>query len=331
MTDDRQYWLDILTHNQGFAEPDKWVSYARSHGFKRVKATKLDSCPDCCSGTSIRVGQYVYYSTLINLRRCSGCDLIYSDTRLDPCVIQDHFEIAYKDEFYFTEQRARIFDYVARLVDTFSPPTGRVIDIGGAQGHLLAALQRRRHDLSLTLNDVSEKACADAARVYKLQTVCCSINDLILVPEQFDVALLIDVMYYEPEIRGLWNAVSQLVKDSGTLIIRVPNYLALMNRSRRILQLVANTQLRGTTTSVRLFNPEHVFVFSRTYLRSRLRNLGFNRVAFLPSPLLSRRSRLKHLYTGYYKAAAVLHALTFGTVTITPSVVVIARRSCGEQ
>jgi hypothetical protein len=162
MSDDQQHWFDILTHNQGFAEPDQWISYAKSHNFQKVMGVKLDSCPDCGSAMSARLGQYVFYSMLINLCHCSKCDLVYSDTRLDTSVIQHHFETAYKDQFYFTEQRAQIFEHIIRLTDTLSPPRGKLIDIGGAQGHLLAALRRRRPDLSLTLTDISQKACAYA-------------------------------------------------------------------------------------------------------------------------------------------------------------------------
>jgi hypothetical protein len=42
---DRRHWLEILQHNQGFADPDEWLAYAEAHGFQKVAARTLVACP----------------------------------------------------------------------------------------------------------------------------------------------------------------------------------------------------------------------------------------------------------------------------------------------
>ena len=138
---------EILKSNKGFKNPEQWVDYALLHKFRRVEAEKLQACPDCGERESGFLGQYVYYSTLVELRSCENCELLFSDTRIDPKVIYAHFEKAYKDEEYFTRQRRGIFEQIADLVNSSACLGASVLDIGGAKGHLLAHVKKRRPDL----------------------------------------------------------------------------------------------------------------------------------------------------------------------------------------
>lgn len=321
MNDDDQYWLDILKYNQGFAEPHKWIKYAKAHNFHKVAATRLSSCPDCGGPPEKVCGQYVYYSSLIHLLCCKSCELLYSDTYIDPDIIRLHFEQAYKDESYFSDQRTAVFDQIVRLADKYAPSEGRVMDIGGAQGHLLAKLRQQRPDLKCTLSDVSKEACDYAARRHGFHTICARIPELVGLGQRFEVVLMIDVMYYEPEIRKLLHAVNHLVEDSGTLIARLPNRLLLMRLAQK---LRVDSQ---TTSAITFFNPEHVLVFSRAYLKARLSGLGFTDIRFLPSSMLISSPYLALPCSVYYFVSFFLHWLTFGAVMLTPSFIVIARRS----
>lgn len=327
MTDDRDHWLGILRHNQGFSNPERWVSYARSHGFQRVAAEPMRACPDCDGAEASVLGQYVYYSTLVRLRSCASCGLAYADTRIDPRIIRRHFEAAYKDEDYFSRRREPIFRHLARLVDSYAPPGGNVIDIGGAQGHLLAAVRARRPDLELTLSDVSEKTCARAAAAYDLDVIRASVGELSDLDRRFDVILIIDVLYYEPEVRKLWQTVERLRKEDCTLLLRVPHRLGMIALQHRLRPFLVGRDREQGQTSIPYFNPEHVAVFSRSYLRHRLTGLGFSDVRFLPSPLLRFRGVRGLLGAALYEAAAGVHTMTRGVATLTPCSIVVARSS----
>jgi hypothetical protein len=69
----RQAALAILRHNLGFAEPERWVDYALGHSFTRVRASAVPDCPGCGAPPGRRLGQYVHYSTLIQLLECHAC------------------------------------------------------------------------------------------------------------------------------------------------------------------------------------------------------------------------------------------------------------------
>lgn len=316
--------IDVLRLNKGFKDPAQWVEYATKHKFKRVMAEKLETCPDCGGRKSALVGQYIYYSTLVELRSCANCGLLYADTRIDPAVIHSHFELAYKDEHYFTHQRRRIFDQIAGLVDEAAAPGASVLDIGGAKGHLLALVKQRRPDLKLVLNDLSTAACSFAEMEYGLETVCGDVKTLQGLSRSFDVVIMSDVIYYEPEIQRLWGLLSHLVSNAGVIIIRVPNLVALIKLSGIIRRFGTSRQAQAMQSAVPFFNPEHLYVFSRGYLSNQLQGLGFNRFKAMPSALLGNLDRTR--YGLYYGLAKMIWLCSWGQMIMTPSMIAVAVR-----
>ena len=324
--DDRERLLEILRHNEGFAEPERWVEYARAHRFQPVRAYRLDRCPDCGTTASTPVGQYVYYSTLMTLRRCAECGLVYSDVRLDADVTARHFEQAYHDERYFMVRRRRIFAQLSALVARSVPRGGRVIDVGGAKGHLMAALRRRRPDVAITICDLSPSSCQWAQSTYGFRTVCGTVAALDGAAEPCDALVLSDVIYYEPDLPALWRVLPRIVKPGGSVFIRVPNKLWLIDAAEWVAARTRPAARRALRTSVPFFNPEHLYVMSRAYLTRRLRDAGFTEVRALPAEMLVRGGASDALPVLLYRLANAVHAATGGRVTVTPSMIVTARR-----
>lgn len=319
-------WLDILKSNQGFLEPRKWIAYARRHGFKEVPATKMSSCPDCGGVNATTIGQYVYYSTLISLRACTSCRLLYSDTRISPEIIGSHFERTYVDDDYFRVRRGQIFEQIAKETASCAPMEGAIMDVGGAKGHLMALVKGRRPDLDITVNDLSASKCQWAESHYGLRTICGSAAELIACRERFDVVTAIDVLYYEPHIARLWCALNLLLKPGGTLILRTPNNLSAILWHQRVVNSMATSNARQMRATVRYFNPEHLYVFSKTYLRNRLASLGFESVRILPSAMLTSGRGHRRLTRLYHEVAKAVCVLSAGRGIITPGMLVVAAK-----
>lgn len=324
--EERRRLLEILRSNQGFSEPERWVEYAWQHTFKKTLAEKLIHCPDCGAGSYTTIGQYVYYSTLARLRTCSNCGLVYSDSRIDPEVIQTHFEQSYKDEDYFRKRRRRIVRQIAHLVDRFSPRCGRALDVGGATGYQMAVVKQIRPDLEITICDVSEVACAAAASRYGFKTICGRLTTLEDIKERFHVVVMSDVIYYEPDLAGQWKLLSDLVADGGSVIIRVPNTLTPMRIVQWILRLLKPRKAAELSDRVSFFNPEHLYIFPPRFLIKRLRTTGFDTVFVLPSELPISNWKRRYLHALWYGMATAVHFLSFGQFVITPSILVVGTR-----
>lgn len=328
-TNSRQQMLDILKANTGFYNPEEWIGFALQHSFQPVKATRLKVCPDCSAQHGKCIGQYIYYSTLIGLRRCSRCGLIYSDTHIDPKIVSAHFESAYKDDRYFSVQRARIFHQIAELVSSCTPQAGSVLDFGGAKGHLLAALRELRPDIDLTLNDISNDACDYGRNYFDLKTICGGVAVLENIKQCYDTVIMSDVIYYEPDLAKLWSILPSLVHDRGAVIIRNPNKLPLILLSQFFIRSFSYRELRESQSRIRHFNPEHLYIFTWRYFSRRLKALGF-KVVTMPSELLLKNQN-SFLPLVFYCFSKILWRLSGQKCVISPSFIVLATREKNRE
>lgn len=322
--------MELLQFNRGFAHPEKWIEYGINHKFRKIRADKLEECPDCSARSLKFIGQFIYYSTLVKLKECTQCGLVFTDTRIDSKVIQSHFEQTYKDEAYFSQWRRRIFEQISRIADSVAPMEGKILEVGGAKGHLLSILKRQRPDLHFVLNDISIEACHHAESTYGFQTILGGFNELNQVSSRFDVVILSDVIYYEPELRKMWGTLPRLVSENGVVIIRVPSKLTFI----RLWQFISQSIYRHGDTemqdNIKFFNPEHLYVFSKSYLLKRLKKLGFCQVVAVPSELLvDDRKELWNAF--FYYLCRMLWVISFGKIIITPSLLVIAKKTSRDE
>jgi SAM-dependent methyltransferase len=313
MTDDD--WEDLL-EAQGFESPCDWVDFARSHGFRREPATRLDACPHCGTTDADRLGSYVYYSNFALLLSCPDCGLCYSNLRLRPATVRAHFERAYKDEEYFRRGRRPILRELATIVARRAPPGARVLDVGGAKGHLLARLRDLRPDLALTLSDLSPAACVHAREKFGLEAVNAGVRAIASSSRTYDVVILSDVIYYEPDLASVWGLLESSLGAGGQAVVRVPNKSRWIRMQRSDLRQGAEIQA---------FNPEHLYVFTREFLESQFRRLGFDQVQVRASRLLGDNLLAELSFHALRIAGSVLPGGPF-----TPAMVVIARRPPGH-
>ena len=314
----------ILEHNVGFQDPQRWIAYASAHAFKEVRAHKVVRCPDCAGTARGRPwGQYVYYSTLIRLEECAGCGLVWADAHIDPDVVRAHFEVAYKDDQYFRDVRRATFEHLVDVIDRHAPRGARVLDIGGARGDLMAQVATRRADLKVVVNDVSEVATSWAARHFGLATLTGDAGVLAAHREQYGIVVLSDVLYYEPNLRVLWDALSRLVAPGGAVVIRVPNKTVPIRLGQLYYRLIRSRARRLMQDRIPFFNPEHIFIFRQQYLHRRLAKMGFQQVRALPSPP-AVGSLGAGVTSAFFRVSQAVNWLSRYQIVVTPSMLVVA-------
>lgn len=313
----------ILERNVGFDGNTRWLSYARRHGFKEVSGARIRRCPDCSGDPKPQPwGQYIYFSTLIRLLECSRCGLVWADVHLDPRVVRQHFDVVYKDDSYFRFSRNRIFHHMARVIDQLAPRGARVLDVGGARGDLMSHLAARRPDLYVVVNDIAEASTGSAAERFGFATLTGDARVLAGHEGKYDVVVLSDMLYYEPDIRLLWTALGRLLAPGGCVVIRVPNKWAWIRLWQRWYRATRSRTRQRLQDRIRLFNPEHIFIMRPAYLARRLARMGFRRVRVFPSPLLASAGTTL-LSSAVFGLANALHRLSGGAVALTPSILVV--------
>jgi SAM-dependent methyltransferase len=323
MSDVEQQLRAVLENNIGFDDSARWLEYARNHGFRPVKAVKVPTCPDCSGAPRARAwGQYVYYSTLLRLLECAECGLVWADARIDPDIVRQHFEAAYKDDRYFRVGRRAIFEHLVTVIVRLSPRGARILDIGGARGDLMARVVARRPDVRVVISDISEAATSWAARSFGFATLTGDARELATHQEQYDIVVLSDVLYYEPNVGVLWAALSHLLFPGGSVVIRVPHKDLLIRLGQLWYRLTHTKPRQAMQDRVYFFNPEHILIFRQQYLRRRLARIGFRNVHAFPSPPLTTR-RGAALESVLFRVATMANQLSRHRLVLTPSMLVV--------
>jgi len=298
------------------------MEYAQRHGFAPVNALTVPCCPDCSARSGPRIwGQYIYYSTLIRLRECERCGLIWADARIDPDIVRRHFERTYKDDEYFRIARKAIFEHLSSTIARLAPRGARVLDVGGARGDLMATLVARRPDLDATVHDISSIATASAAARFGFATLTGDVSVLVGHQQHYDVVVLSDVLYYEPNLTQVWQVLPRLLHPGGSLVLRLPNKALLIRLGGIWTEIAHSRRKRLLQDRIHFYNPEHIFLFRRRYLRRRLTDVGFARVRFMPSPPLATRHPLG---VAPVLLGKIISRASFLALTLTPSMLVTA-------
>lgn len=317
--------LRVLRQNSGFVDPESWVDYAIAHGFRRVASARVLACPDCGSDPRAHIGQFVHYSTLMKLAECAQCGLVWADARIDAHVVRRHFESTYKDEMYFESGRRAVFEQLAAVVSRLAAPGSNVLDIGGAKGHLMQRVARRRPDCRITVHDISEEATKVASERYKFATVCGDMNALARHEKRYGVVVLSDVAYYEPDVRALWSVLSRLVEPQGSVVIRVPNKLPYIKTRQKLYDISRSGDERARQTVVAGFNPEHVTIMHRRYLTNRLRSLGFRTIEVMPSRLTCSSLAARGAEAAFWRLARAVGLASRARLIFAPAMIVVGR------
>jgi hypothetical protein len=105
------------------------------------------------------------------------------------------------------------------------------------------------------------------------------------------------------------------------VVIRLPNKTRLIQLAQMWYRLTHGGRRRLLQDRVPFQNPEHIFIFRRRYLRTRLNAIGFSRVDFIPSPLTGAKWVVAQ--STVFKLASIVNHLSRQTLVLTPSVVVV--------
>lgn len=156
-------------------------------------------------------------------------------------------------------------------------------------------------------------------------------NDILSNRMRRIQVIMSDVLYYEPHLSRIWNLLPRLICDGGSVVIRVPNKLPLIKFFQFVRQLTVSRAKRDLQSHIKHFNPEHIYVFSQSYLLSRLRHFYFSQSMAIPSELLVQGPQGEFWQVLCYRLAKALATLSHGRIIVTPSFLVMAKKNTHEK
>jgi 2-polyprenyl-3-methyl-5-hydroxy-6-metoxy-1,4-benzoquinol methylase len=184
-------------------------------------APAITCCPICGSS---RLFQFSVKSGL-NIDCCASCDFRFTN----PPPSAEQLNLYYNSEAKELEnlvfertlpQRVPIFARRVELIMRYCTE-GKLLDVGGAIGIFVDALQAARAPFKVTIVDLNADAIA---RVHNRHPTVTALNESILGHRQsYDVVTLFDTMEHLPDVNRTAGHLFDLIRPGGYLFIAAPN------------------------------------------------------------------------------------------------------------
>jgi 2-polyprenyl-3-methyl-5-hydroxy-6-metoxy-1,4-benzoquinol methylase len=223
-----------------------------------------------------------------------------------------------KDKKVYTYDRIadlKRLDFIRKNLQTSLPPNGSVLDVGCGNG--IISLQLGKDGFNIKGIDVSEKAIEKARATNPFPNVRFEIADADTLKaggETFDAIICSEVLEHLNQPERLLKELFPILKDSGILLVTVPNgmgprevlvtkpILSLRKQNnwlwRTVLKIKSRLGYSGTTIQSQADNLDHIQFFTYRDLQKLSQETGFkieriNSSNFIddifPVSLLSRR------------------------------------------
>ena len=208
--------------------------------------------------------------------RCPNCGLIYADPRIPAASILARYSTEYFWNEYLPANGAKdgVFDLATfdaryatmlKLIQTSVSTPGKMLEVGTGAGFFLKAAQRAGWQVQGI--EISPEAVAFARDRLGLDVAQLPAEQLSTLAGGYDVVVMFEVIEHLFEPRVVLEAVQQMLRPGGALVISTPNFNAL---SRFAL---------GNSWAV-LSPGEHLYYFTHKTLAALLKSCGFTRTRF---------------------------------------------------
>lgn len=230
---------------------------------------KINNCPNCESQDYTNLIECVDNTVskeAFTIVKCSKCKLAYTNPRPEESNLGKYYEsdeyISHRNNtqgwFNKIYQIARSNNIKLKL-KTIGNNKGSLLEIGSGTGELLKAC--KNIGWQTTGVEPSEIARRNARKNLNLNLIE-SINNVNLEDKSQDIVMMWHVLEHIPNLKETTHRINSLLKDSGKLIIAVPNH-----KSYDAIHYKESWAAYDV--------PRHLLHFSKETMTSTLKNAGF--------------------------------------------------------
>lgn len=289
----------------------------------------MKECILCASAS----GRPVWREADVDVVRCRGCGLIYTDLEKD---IAETFwkeprpEKLDREDFYWDTARARVYDEVLALLAPGESGAGRrILDVGCGKGYFLKRAAERGWEPYG--QELSPHAVRFARERLGLSRVAQGrVEDAEFSPGTFDAITLWDVIEHLPDPGPILATAARLLAPDGVLFIQTPNidfHLSYARLKRALSLLPAFRRSRKHLLEAK----HHLVQFSRATLARMLERSGLTEVSFhvlepIDTVAGSRSRALAAAKRGYTRFARVVWIAGGGRLLIANTLHAFAAR-----
>ena len=206
--------------------------------------------------------------------RCKACNVIYKDPFPDSVTLKKGYEESIDEQYLaLLPERRATFAHVLSTVERYRTG-GRILDVGCAEGTLLALARENGWDVSGV--EPNKHFVRWAKKNYNLKILQGSVYNAKLRKKSYDVITLLDVIEHVHDPRAFLRRCYELLAPGGVIFISTPDIGSPIARimRRRWFYILSI----------------HVFYFTRQTLSNILRKVGYIGIETHPYKLRTRLS-----------------------------------------
>ena len=198
-----------------------WNKLTREISAIENKNRKSKICTIC---SSKKIDFYIKKNGF-NIYKCSNCGLLFSNPYPSIKQLEYYYNSEMKEQenrdFRSSfERRIKIFLPRVKLIKKYLSH-GKLLDIGPAIGVFIEALNRSKHNYSISCCDINIEACNELKKKYKKVEVYN--KDYAKINKKFDIITMWDTIEHIPNLNQLFKKVRNLLKKNGLFFFSTPN------------------------------------------------------------------------------------------------------------
>ena len=230
----------------------------------------MNTCPACGTVADQRYTIADRFQSPLVIERCASCGMeLLASAEQNPNELYGEDYYTGRAEYSYRDERERVrFDrhvWNARLkeIGRFVAPPADFLDVGCAFGGFVECAGEFGYKARGL--DVSEFAVRDG-RARGLDLIRGELKPGVLPEASVDVLTMIEVLEHLPDPVAAFQAMRDLVRPGGLVVIQTANFLG--------------RQARRAGESYHYYLPGHLYYYSTHNLRLLLERFGFSRIKF---------------------------------------------------
>lgn len=228
----------------------------------------LTHCPICGNEVS---GAHLTDWRNIDIARCENCGFQFMNPQYSDRYLANYYANYMGDEnfVYWREALAYGHGFYMENVEKYIQ-TGRMLDIGCGNGHLLEAAKKR--GWSVCGYDVDSKSTSVVAQRLEIEVASGNFFSCDFGQEKFDLVTMHQVLEHLKAPNEYLQRIRSLLNDGGYFFVAVPNIRSASNRLKRFLEV---TGVRRKNIGKYYDTSHHILYFEPATLLRLLEKHGF--------------------------------------------------------
>ncbi len=231
----------------------------------------LPGCPSC----NQRSNRVIYTDGAIKLRRCSACDLVFTDPMIavDPTYYQEHVVYAHKTISDAQGERAHLDSRRIAWMEALTKRGSKTLDIGCGSGAFVACSRDAGRDAYGI--DFNDREISLGRTAFHLDGFLMT-SDVLSMPDEwsgFDLITMFEVIEHLPNPKQMIQEVHRRLKDGGYLVLSCPNERRWQPAGRIFVDYPPHHLTRWTPKCIQLFLESNSFEYVKTEIDGSLRDI----------------------------------------------------------